>query len=124
MEIHKISLNDTIIRITLGNKLNLEDKSVFGQVELDHSNTEELVDIIELALTEGKKNIILDLSNVHYIDSSGLGALIQIHKTAKQQNAHFSLLNPTKTIKRVLNMTRISTFLNLTTEQEIDLLIP
>lgn len=119
METSRISLNDTTIRINLGHQIDPENQNVFGFIELDRSNKDDLMESIQESLADGKKRIVLDLSNVASIDSSGLGALVDGYKKAKFQNANFLLLNPTATVQKVFNMTRITLFLNLITEQEM-----
>ncbi|MFB2923367.1 MULTISPECIES: STAS domain-containing protein [Aerosakkonema] len=68
--------------------------------------------VIGKCIDEGPKNIILDLSQIDFVDSSGLGALVQLAKQA--QNAEGSLqivTNPrvTQTVKLV----RLEKFLSL-----------
>lgn len=69
-------------------------------------------------IDDGPKNIVLDLSKIDFVDSSGLGALVQLVKRA--QNAEGSLqivTNPrvTQTVKLV----RLEKFLSLQTSVDV-----
>jgi anti-anti-sigma factor len=48
-------------------------------------------------------HITLDMSNVHYIDSCGLGGLIYINTVLKKYQKKFVLVNPTNEVREVLN---------------------
>ena len=54
-------------------------------------------------------NIILDLANVQYIDSSGLGALVIGHSQAKKAGGALKLLNVSKRSAQLLILTKLST---------------
>ena len=63
----------------------LEGRIVLG--EESHSFREKL----NRVLAEGKKKIVLNMADVKYIDSSGLGALVAAHYSAKTQSASMRL---------------------------------
>jgi anti-sigma B factor antagonist len=63
----------------------------------------------EELLNAGETRIILDLGQVNYVDSTGIGALVHIHTTAERKGAAVKLLNLTKRIHDVLQITRLST---------------
>ena len=63
----------------------------------------------EELLEAGETRIILDLGQVNYVDSTGIGALVHIHTTAERRGAMVKLLNLTKRIHDVLQITRLST---------------
>ncbi|WP_439342179.1 STAS domain-containing protein [Vacuolonema iberomarrocanum] len=68
--------------------------------------------VLEKALDEGPVNLILDLSQIDFIDSSGLGALVQIAKKVQNQSGSLQIVsNPrvTQTVKLV----RLDQFLTL-----------
>lgn len=67
---------------------------------------------ISKLIDEGPKNIILDLSHIDFLDSSGLGALVQLVKQAQSAKGSLQVVtNPrvTQTVKLV----RLETFLSL-----------
>ena len=60
-------------------------------------------------LAEGKKQIVLNMVNIKYIDSSGLGALVAAHYSAKSQSASMRLCNLGAKFYEVLQITKLLT---------------
>lgn len=60
-------------------------------------------------LANGSKNIVLNLAQVDFIDSSGLGALVGLHSTAQAQGAKIRLANITKRFHELLLITKLLT---------------
>lgn len=59
------------------------------------------------ALGPGLKQIEIDLSQTAFIDSSGLGALIALHKTACSRGGGLRLLYPQPPVRQLLELTRM-----------------
>jgi anti-sigma B factor antagonist len=57
----------------------------------------------------GKKKIVLNMADITYIDSSGLGALVAAHVSAKAQGASVRLCNLGKKFHDVMQVTRLLT---------------
>ena len=108
MEIRKVTLSDDTIKIDIGASYDHNKQTVSGAVELDIENQSQFMDILNTVIDEGRIKIVVDMKNVNYIDSSGLWALFEGHKKALQKNGKLVLLNPTKDVKRVLDITKIS----------------
>ena len=66
-----------------------------------------LRDLLNDLLTEGKRCFVLNLTGVSYIDSSGLGQLITIWTSIRNRDGHMTILNPTKRVQRLLEITRL-----------------
>jgi anti-sigma B factor antagonist len=81
----------------------LEGRIVLG--EESQSLREKLKDL----LAEGKKTIILNMSQVEYIDSTGLGTLVASQVSAKTQGASLKLSNLGKKFSELLQLTRLLT---------------
>src|SRR6266851_52310 len=60
-------------------------------------------------LAEGKKKIVLNMSEVKYIDSAGLGALVAAHISAKNQGASVRLCHLGKKFHEVMQITKLLT---------------
>jgi anti-sigma B factor antagonist len=60
-------------------------------------------------IAEGKKKIVLDMDNVKYIDSSGLGALVAAHCSAKTKGASLRLCHLGSKFQEVLQITKLLT---------------
>jgi anti-sigma B factor antagonist len=52
-------------------------------------------------------HVIIDLADVTFVDSSGLGALIVARKTARERGGSVSLVSPPPVVRRLLGSTRL-----------------
>jgi anti-anti-sigma factor len=59
------------------------------------------------ALVPQTKRIVLDLNEVVFLDSAGLGAIVGIYVTAKKAECELQLINLSKKIQDLLGMTRL-----------------
>ncbi len=74
------------------------------------SSTSPLLrDAIKKAIPE-KRTIVLDFSEVSYIDSSGLGALVGVWVSAEREGCELKLVNLTDRIKELLRLTNLDQF--------------
>ncbi|HJY86281.1 MAG TPA: STAS domain-containing protein [Candidatus Acidoferrales bacterium] len=64
--------------------------------------------LVKDVLTESKQ-IVLDLGNVRYIDSSGLGILVSLYASAQKLGAGIKLANLSPRLKDMLQITRLLT---------------
>ena len=119
MEILKVPQEGNIIKLEIGMELSDDKKSVVGSVELDIESQSYFVDMVSMIFEEGLEpvNLIVDLKYVTYIDSSGLWALFEGHKKANQKNGKMVLLSPTKDVRRVLDITKMSSKLQVFEEE-------
>lgn len=83
--------------------VSLEGRIVLGE----ESNA--LREKVKGFLAAGKKNIVLNMSNVTYIDSAGLGTLVASHHSAKTQGASLRLSNLGAKFQEVLQVTKLLT---------------
>jgi anti-sigma B factor antagonist len=63
--------------------------------------------LIEQLLNEGTRKILLNLSDVDYIDSNGIGELVQSLKTSKRFGASLRLLKPQERVRKTLSLTTL-----------------
>ena len=68
-----------------------------------------LRDTIQDALAQGHKNILLDLENVGYIDSGGLGELVGRKASADAKGVDIKLVHLQKKVKGLLQITKLIT---------------
>src|SRR5437667_10985251 len=64
-------------------------------------------------LNDGNRRFVVNLAGVEYIDSSGLGQLVAIWVSVKNRRGHLKLLNPTKRVQRLLEITRLNTLFEI-----------
>jgi anti-sigma B factor antagonist len=83
--------------------LGLEGRIVLGE------ETVGLREKVKGLLGAGKKKLVLDLKNVTMIDSSGLGALVAAHSSARSSGATLRLCNLGSRTNELLQMTRLLT---------------
>jgi anti-sigma B factor antagonist len=64
--------------------------------------------VFQRYITEGSEKFLVNLGGVSYLDSSGLGELITSHNSLRNRGGGVKLLNPSKRIRDLLRMTRLS----------------
>src|SRR2546428_9799487 len=80
---------------------------ISGRITLGQGNV-ILRDIVRDLADKGHKRIVLNLAEVQYIDSSGVGELVKAHTTIKNQGGELKLTNLNKRVHDLLHMTRLS----------------
>src|ERR1700683_2506807 len=68
-----------------------------------------LRDTVRDLLSKGQKKILLNLGEVSYIDSSGIGELVSGFTTVANQGGQLKLLGLTKRVKDLLQITKLYT---------------
>lgn len=94
MKIQTKSLGNGIMVLKLEGKLNM--------VSAPHLREE-----VHSSVASGNTRIAVDLADVDFIDSSGLGALINGLKTARQAGGDLRIASPGEQVKLVLELTNI-----------------
>ncbi len=72
-----------------------------------------LRDTIRNTVGEGHKKILLNLGDVTYIDSSGIGELVSAFTTVRNQGGELKLLNLTKKVHDLLQITKLYTVFDI-----------
>jgi anti-sigma B factor antagonist len=93
--------------------------TITGEITLSAGGDVQLKDKIQSLLQQGRKKILLDLGNVSYVDSAGLGQLVQATVTATKNGGKLKLLNLTKRLNDLLVVTKLSTVFDVV-EKETD----
>jgi len=83
-----------------------------GRITLGEGSV-QLRDAIRDLISKGQRRILLDLGEVNYIDSSGLGELVSAYTTAKNQGATLKLLKLTKKVHDLLQLTKLYTVFDI-----------
>jgi len=74
---------------------------------LDAHNSGELKVVVQKLFEEGKKNVLIDLKDVRFIDSSGLGALVSGFKNAISHQGNLKLSSLQTQVKSMFELTRL-----------------
>jgi anti-sigma B factor antagonist len=80
---------------------------ISGRITLGEGNV-MLREIVRELADKGNKRIILNLGEVNYIDSSGLGELVKTHTTFHNKGGHLKLANLNNRVSDLLHMTKLS----------------
>jgi anti-sigma B factor antagonist len=94
-EISHVTIVDLNGRITLGDE------------------TGKLRDTVRKLISDGKKKIVLNLAQVDYIDSSGVGELVSSFTAVRNAGGELKLLNLTKKVHDVLYVTKLYTVFDI-----------
>ena len=73
--------------------------------------------LVRNLLSEGNKRILLNLGDVNYIDSSGLGELVSAFTSVRSQGGELKLLNLTKRVRNLLQITKLYTVFDITDDE-------
>ena len=83
--------------------LDLKDKITLNEGD------EVLKDKINSLILQNRKRILLNLADVPYIDSAGLGEIVRTYTTVSRQGGQLKLVNLTKRITDLLMITKLLT---------------
>ena len=81
----------------------LDGRIVIGE------ESKSLRENIKSLVAEGKKRIVLNMNNITYIDSTGLGTLVASQVSAKTQGASLKLCNLGRKFQELLQLTKLVT---------------
>jgi len=106
MQIEERAVGDVVV-------LDLKGKITLGEGD------ELLKDKVNSLVNQGHKKIVLNLADVPYIDSAGLGEVVRTYTTVSRQGGSLKLLNLTKRITDLLSITKLlSVFETFDSENE------
>ena len=78
-----------------------------NEERLDAHNSGELKTEMLSLFDEGKNNIVIDLKEVRFVDSSGLGSLVSGFKNASARNGNLKLCGLQPQVKSMFELTRL-----------------
>ncbi len=95
-----------------------------NEEKLDTHIAPTLKSELVLVSGNGEKNILLDLGNVRYCDSSGLSAILVANRLCKNANGIFVLTGLNEAVERLITISQLDTVLNIsnTVEEGIELI--
>ena len=75
--------------------------------EIDIASSDELRSALLGLSDQGARQVTVDLSDLDFIDSTGLGALIRVLKHYRAQGGDLKLASPTRPVQKVLEITSL-----------------
>ena len=95
-----VDYSSLIFKIKMEKKLNLD-------------NSNDLWIFFRTIVDGGGKNVIIDMSNLSFIDSSGIGILINTAKLIRQSKGDIVLINVSTDIYRILELVNFQRFIKV-----------
>jgi len=90
---------------------------IHGKITIGEGSA-EVRNMVRELLQAGKKDILLNLGDVSYVDSSGIGELVSSFTTVSNQGGRLKLLNLTKKLKELLAITKLLTVFDSYEDEE------
>jgi anti-anti-sigma factor len=72
---------------------------------LDLVSRDQLLTAGTELLADAQTGLLLNLANVNFIDSTGIGTLVELFREAEEQRKHFAIEEPSQRVQRVLTLT-------------------
>ena len=91
---------------------------VSGRITLGEA-CKQLRDVIRGELGKGHKNLLLNLADVTYIDSSGIGELVSAFTAVSNQGGQLKLLHLTKKVHDLLQITKLYTVFDVRDDEAV-----
>lgn len=92
---YQLHTDDNTVQVQLSGRLQFEDHNSFKSLIQDTLPKME------------QKTVVFNLSQMDFIDSSGIGMILLAHETIKEHGKNFSISSAQGQVKRVLDLTRI-----------------
>ena len=83
-----------------------------GRITLGEGSV-QLRETVRDLVAKGQKKIVLNLGEVNYMDSSGVGELVTAYTTVKNQGGELKLVNLTKKIEDLMAITKLATVFDI-----------
>ena len=109
-QVGEVTVLDLSGRITQGEAL------AFGR-----DSAQVLHEMVSDLVSQGSKNILLNLRHVTYIDSSGVGELISCTTTAQSQGGHIRVCNTSERVGELLRMKHLDSVLHVDKDEATSL---
>ena len=81
-------------------------------------NRQELKAVVQEAVDQGERKLLIDFSKTGYIDSSGLGALVSISKKVREQGGELRLSGLNEDLRSLFELTKLDTLFSISDTAE------
>lgn len=93
----------------------------FVEGEIDAYTAPQLREGLEAVEVQQGANIEVDLTNVNYIDSTGLGVFVAFYKRVQREGGDVRLVGLSERIQRLFEITGLSELMNIEGEKKVEL---
>jgi anti-sigma B factor antagonist len=102
--VHKQALRDDVLLLKLGQKL-------------DNNNAHQMVEEISSALESGYRYLIIDMTDLEFLSSAGVGSFLGTVETARAAGGDIILCNVSENITHVLTVLDVADYLTIKTDR-------
>lgn len=95
-------MSDSALQIDVENLKRVDLITVKGRI--DSSNASEMDEALQGVMNDGRYNIVLDLSEVTYMSSAGLRALVSALRESKKRRGDVRIASPSERVVEVLDL--------------------
>jgi anti-sigma B factor antagonist len=81
--------------------------------EIDAATADSLATAVSAALSGGQKHVLVDFTDVTFIDSTGLGVLVKSHRAAEVADATFAVVHPTPQTRKLIRVLGLDQLLHV-----------
>lgn len=106
MEIIDQSIDRDVVSISLTGKL------------IGSEVSEDLIELISLRISNGMRGCIINIEEIPFIDSSGIGLLITILTKLRNAGGELYLVKPSDHVQKLLIMTKLENIFNIAASEE------
>ena len=108
--------NQMLLRVDVDER---EDHALVRAIgEIDASTVDSVATAIDDALAGGHKRVLLDLTEMTFIDSTGLGMLVRAHRDAEVASAWFAIVHPTPQTRKLISVLGLDQLLHVHDSRE------
>lgn len=86
--------------------------------QLDNDNAHEMVQVVSKAQAEGFRYIIIDMTSLEFISSSGVGSILGSVEVSREAGGDIILCNVSATVRNILNVLDLLDYLTLAADTE------
>jgi anti-sigma B factor antagonist len=90
--------------------------NISGRITVGEGNV-MLRDLVRELIEKGSNKILLDLHEVGYVDSSGIGELVKTYTTVHTHGGQLKLVSPSKRVQDLLQMTRLASIFDVQADE-------
>lgn len=72
--------------------------------ELDHHTSEIIKEMIDKEYEKGYKNLVFDLKDLYFMDSSGIGVIIGRYKKVKENNGNIAMVKVNTRLYKIIEL--------------------